>query len=40
MLFRVPEVTFTDPAHLTQLGRELLIQAIGERLIQGLDGRR
>jgi hypothetical protein len=31
------EVTFTDPAHLTQLGRELLAQAIGERLIEGLD---
>ena len=31
------EVTFTDAAHLTQLGRELLTQAIGERLIEGLD---
>ncbi|GAG21343.1 unnamed protein product [marine sediment metagenome] len=32
------EVTFTDPAHLTHLGRELLTQAIGERLIGALDG--
>ena len=34
-----PGVTFTDPAHLTQLGRQLLIQAIGARLIEALDGR-
>jgi hypothetical protein len=31
------EVTFADPAHLTQLGRELLTRAIGQRLVGGLE---